>query len=114
MPSTAVSAIRSPAPHRMAPPVCWSARGVGPQERWKLSRAGASTRPLFMIATPRKAWNGTIRNTNSSRAMWGRRQRDGSRPTSGHQNSSPTAMKCRCTRSWTSGWRRVRSNRGEK
>ena len=51
-----------------------------------------------MIATPRKAWNGTIRKTNSSRAMWGRRQRDGSRPTSGHQNSSPTARKCR----WTS------------
>ena len=52
-----------------------------------------------MIATPRKAWNGSVVPTSSSRNGCAPRPGTGSIPSSGQKNSDPTTRKCRCSSS---------------
>ena len=47
-----------------------------------------------MIATPRKAWNGSVDAASSIRMGWLTRPGTGSTPSSGQKNSEPTARKC--------------------
>jgi len=56
---------------------------------------------MLMIATPRKAWKGSVVATSSIRSGWLRRPGTGSTPSSGQKNRLPTARKCRWS-SWCS------------
>ena len=69
-----------------------------------------TSEPAIMIATPKKAWNGTGRNSSSIRPGWLSVRGQGSWATIGPKNSSPVTTKC-ASITWCPTGLRIRASK---
>ncbi len=83
----------SPNAQTMPPASPWSRSGSIPQPAGGCANVSTTSEPAIMIATPKKAWNGTGRKSSSMRPGWLSVRGHGSCATIGPKNSSPVTTK---------------------